>query len=396
MSKKKILIVYPYVFRDFDYLRYEIKNLEKNFGAEVIIHELIRIIHPKFINAYSNFCNSQKITRFETYSIWQKEFRHLVDKNPDLLIIKDIQSSNFLSFLINLEIKKSKKKVLEYSGSQGHPPDLELNLKNLNFSSLLNIKKISFFLNTKIFNILGNLFELYPNHCLKAGTKGFKKNYKSSKVNIIKANTFDYSNYITYRTKKKKSKKKIIIYLDSPSPLYHGDRLLVGNNKEDFFTIKNWYKSLNIFFRNIEKLLDIKVKISLHPKVDTHDARCKYKNIFEGRKILKKRPLYYLDNTKLIISRDSTALSYAVIFKIPSMVITSNELMQHNKFINYQKFLAKELGVDIFNIDDNFEIKKIINLIKINKKKYYQYRTKYLTSLNILKPNYKLIGETFL
>ena len=70
--------------------------------------------------------------------------------------------------------------------------------------------------------------------------------------------------------------------------------------------------------------------------------------------------------------------------------------MQNNKFINYQKFLAKELGTSIFNIDDNFESKKIINLFKINKKKYNQYKKKYLTSLNILKPNFKIIGENFL
>ena len=123
---------------------------------------------------------------------------------------------------------------------------------------------------------------------------------------------------------------------------------------------------------------------------------CKYKNIFDGREILKKRPLNYLSNTKLIISRNSTSFSYAVICKIPSIVITSNELKQQKKFISYQKFLAKELGTDIFNIDDNFESKKIINILKINKKKYNQYKKKYLTSLNILKSNFKLIGETFL
>lgn len=396
MKKKKILIIYPYVFRDFDYLRYEIKNLEKYFGAEVIIHELIRIITPKFIYAYKNFYNSKKIFRFESYSIWQKEFRNLVDKNPNLLIIKDIQSSNFLSFLVNLEIKKAKKKILEYSASQGHPPDLEINFKNLNFFNLFNIKKIYFFLNNKLFNFLGNLFKLYPNYCLKAGSKGFKKIYNRVGVNIIMANTFDYSNYITYKKKRNESKKKFIIFLDSPTPFYHGDGLLTGGNKEEVFTIKNWYKSLNIFFENIEKLLNIKVKICPHPKVDTYEARREYKNIFDGREILKKRPLNYLSNTKLIISRNSTAFSYAVICKIPSIVITSNELMKNNKFINYQKFLVKELGTSIFNIDKNFQFKKKINLFKINKKKYSQYKKKYLTSLNILKPNFKIIGENFL
>jgi hypothetical protein len=397
MKKRKILIVYPYVFRDFDYFRYEIKNLEKAFGAEVIVHELIKIIHPKFIHAYKNFCKSKKIYRFESYFLWRKEFKRLAESNPDLLIIKDIQSSNIFSFLINLEIKKAQRKVLEYSGSQGHPADPELSIKIIKFSSLLNIKKIIFFLNGKIFNILGNLLKIHPNFCLKAGSKGFRNIYKRQGVKIINANTFDYSNYITYKKKfQNKDKKKIAIFLDSPVPLYDGDNLLTSVNKENLLTIKNWYQSLNIFFENIEKLLDIEVKICLHPKVDFPEARYKYKNIFEGREILKKRPLYYLNNAELIISRHSTGFSYAVISKIPSIIITSNEIIKQNKFINSQIFLARELGTNIFNIDDNFNLKKITQFMKINKKKYCEYKKKYLTSLNNLKPNYKIIGEFFL
>jgi hypothetical protein len=397
MKKRKILIVYPYVFRNFDYFRYEIKNLEKNFSAEVIVHEVIKIINPKFTNAYKNFYKSNKIYRFDSYFLWQKEFRCLVDNNPDLLIIKDIQSSNFFSFLVNLEIKKAQRKVLEYSGSPGHPPDPEFNIKKIRYSNLLNIKIIIFFLNARIYNILGNLFKLYPNYCLKAGSKGFRNIYKSSKVNIIKANTFDYSNYITYKKIiQKKSKKKIAIFLDSPVPFYDGDNLLIGINKQNLLTKKVWYKALNIFFRNIEKLLDIKIKICLHPKVESSQARYKYKNIFEGREILKKRPVYYLNNTELIISRHSTGFSYAVISKIPSLIITSNEILKDNKFINSQIFLSEELGTDIFNIDNDLDEKKITKFLKINKKKYRDYKTKYLTSLNTLKPNYKIIGETFL
>ena len=172
--------------------------------------------------------------------------------------------------------------------------------------------------------------------------------------------------------------------------------MLTNTNKENLLTIKNWYQSLNFFFRNIEKLLDIEIKICLHPKVNFPKAQNKYKKIFEGREILKKRPLYYLNYTGLIISRHSTGFSYAVISKIPSIVITSKELIKDNRSFNSQRYLARELGVDIINIDDKINSKKITKLTKINKEKYRQYKLKYLTSLKILKPNYKLIGENFL
>jgi hypothetical protein len=396
MKKRKVLIIYSYVFRDFDYFRYEIEKLEKNFSAEVTIHELIKIIHPNTIYAYKNFCKSKKIIRFDSYFAWKKEFRNIVKNNSNLLIIKDIQNSNFFSFLINLEINKAKRKVLEYSSSHGHP-ELGLKFKNIKLLNWLSIKKLILFFNNKIFSILGNLFKLYPNYCFKAGSKGFRNIYKTQKVIIIKANSFDYSNYITYKKEIQNiKKKKIAIFLDSPTPLYDGDNLLINTNKENLLTAKNWYQSLNIFFRNIEKLLDIKVKICLHPKVNFSKARYKYKKIFEGREILKKRPLYYLNYTGLIISRHSTGFSYAVISKIPSVVITSEELIKDNKSLNSQLYLAKELGVDIINVDDKFDARKIKKLTKINKKKYYEYKLKYLTSLNISKSNYKIIGENFL
>jgi hypothetical protein len=396
MKKRKILIVYPYVFRDFDYFRYEIRNLEKDFSAEVVIHELIKIIHPNIISAYKNFCKSKKIIRFKSYLSWKKEFKNLVKNNPDLLIIKDIQSTNFFSFLINLEINQAKRKVLEYSASHGHP-ELRLELKNIKFLNLPIIKKIILFLNSKMYSVVANLLKLYPNYCLKAGSKGFRNIYNNSRVKIIRANSFDYSNYITYKKEIYNiKKKKIAIFLDSPTPLYDGDNLLTNINKENLLTIKNWYQSLNFFFRNIEKLLDIEIKICLHPKVNFPKAHNKYKKIFEGREILKKRPLYYLSCTGLIISRHSSGFSYAVISKIPSIVITSKELIKDDSSFNSQRYLARELGVDIINIDDKIDPKKIIKLTKINKKKYRQYKLKYLTSLNILKPNYKLIGENFL
>ena len=396
MKKKKILILYPYVFRDFDYFRYEIRNLEKDFSAEVVIHEVIKIIHPNTISAYKNFYKSKKIIRFKSYFSWKKEFRNLVYNNPDLLIIKDIQSTNFFSFLINLEINQAKRKVLEYSASLGHPEE-RFELNNIKFLNLLILKKIISFFYSKIFSVIAKLLKLYPNYCLKAGSKGFRNIYNNCKVKIIRANSFDYSNYITYKKEIHNiKKKKIAIFIDSPTPLYDGDNLFTNTNKENLLTIKNWYQSLNFFFKNIEKLLDIEIKICLHPKVNYLKAQKEYKKIFEGREVLKKRPLYYLNYTRLIISRQSTGFSYAVISKTPSIVITSKELIKDKRSFNFQRHLARELGVDIINIDNKIDSKKIKKLTKIKKEKYRQYKLKYLTSLNILKPNYKLIGENFL
>ena len=48
--KQKVLIFYPFRFRNYDYDRFEIKYLEKDFN--VYIFDLLDLIHPHFSKAY--------------------------------------------------------------------------------------------------------------------------------------------------------------------------------------------------------------------------------------------------------------------------------------------------------------------------------------------------------
>jgi len=395
MKDKIILITWPYVFREFDYFRFEIRSLEREFKSKVIIHELVDIIFPNFKKAYFTSRCSNKVYRFHSFFTWRKEFRYLVNKYPKILIISDIYSTNLFSFLINVEIKNSKRNVLQYAASKGQPGNWDLHYSKINFYNLFNINKIINFANNNLFNFLANWLKLYPSHCLLAGSKNFKINY-NNKVKLIKANTFDYSNYITYRKYKIQRKEKFAIYLDSPTPLFDGDNLMDNSHKESYLTISKWYPRLNMFFDNIEKLLNIKIKISAHPKIDSFKTKNILKKIFYNREILSKRPIYYLDNAKCIISKDSSGFSFAVIKRIPSIIITSNELIKNYRFISSQNILAKELGTNLLNIDDNFCSKKFLQAFKVNTKKYLEYKFKHQTSLRNFKSNYKIIGENFL
>ena len=353
------------------------------------------IIFPNFKKAYFTSRSSNKVYRFHSFFTWRKEFRYLINKYPKILIISDIYSTNLFSFLINVEIKNSKRNVLQYAASKGQPGNWDLHYSTINFYNLFNINKIINFANNKLFNFLANWLKLYPSHCLLAGSKNFKINY-NKKVKLIKASTFDYSNYITYRKYKIQRKEKFAIYLDSPTPLFDGDNLMDNSHKESYLTISKWYPTLNMFFDNIEKLLNIKIKISVHPKIDSFKTKNILKKIFYNREILSKRPIYYLDNAKCIISKDSSGFSFAVIKRIPSIIITSNELIKNYRFISSQNILAKELGTNLLNIDDNFCSKKFLQAFKVNTKKYLEYKFKHQTSLRNFKSNYKIIGKNFL
>ena len=52
MGKKKLIVVWPYRFRDFDWQRFELEQLSQH--VEVHVHELIDALTPEFAAAYAN------------------------------------------------------------------------------------------------------------------------------------------------------------------------------------------------------------------------------------------------------------------------------------------------------------------------------------------------------
>ena len=393
MSNKIVLIIYPFKFRSFDFFRFEIKELEEHYNAKILIHELVDVAFKNFRKVYQNSFFNFRIKSYKSFLDWRRDFKNIVKRNPDILIIKDIPSVNFFTFLINYEIKKSGVKILE-SASTKHPV---YNSKK-NFNDILKIFQLDIltnFLKNRIFNFLHNIFYLHPTHCLKCGLKDFNTLFKKNNVKIIEANSLDYSNYVVNIKKINRFnnyKNKFGIYLDSPTPLFDGDNIIAKRDKEHFFTIEKWFPSLNNFFDNLEDLLKLKIIIAPHPKVNYKN----YIDIYKKRKFLKTKLYAITKFTKLIIGRNSSAFSYCAINRKPALVITSNELMSKKKYFEEQLYFAKELGTKLINIDNKFNKNEIYKAIKVNINALTKYKFNYLTSLKIDKPNYKIIGDNFL
>ena len=152
-----------------------------------------------------------------------------------------------------------------------------------------------------------------------------------------------------------------------------------------------WLKSLNNFFSQLEKNLDIKVLIVPHPKIK---HKSKFSKLYNGREILKKNLSIVAKNCELMISRDSTGFSYAAIYNKPAIFMYNNELIRLNKkFINDQKNFAKELGLKPINIDNNYTYNEIFKLKTFNKYNYLKYIKKYLSSRVDKKINYEVIEK---
>lgn len=400
MSKKKIIIFLLSIkVRKFDYIRFDADILENRNKTEFEFHELTDFIHPGFSKKFTaDRLISDKVKSFSSFDSWKKEILKQKDEKK-LIVYNSIPISNLESFKINFFLSRKKFITIEPSNLD-HPifltGDNIYKIKWLIRNIIFNKKKIWFFIKSNFFKILKNILKIEPKFFLKCGLYP-QEIEKNNRVKILKGHSKDYN--IHLKTKKiffnYKRNQSYGLYLESPTPEHNiGDLYIMSGDQNSLGTAKNWLKSLNNFFNVVEKSLKIKILIAPHPKIKHLET---FSSLYNGREILKEKTSIVSRNSKLIISRHSTAMSFAAIYKIPSIFVYNNELKLLNpNFIINQKKFANALGQNPINMDENFTKNEIIDLLKFNKKYYEKYIKLYHTSRNDEMLNIDIIEQNII
>ena len=394
MSKKIILFLYPYVISDHTYYNYELDYLDKQNNIKLIIHDLSSIIYDKRFNNAWNCINknNKKINKFNTLYSWFFFIYKIKDKK-NVWVYNIIFSENFKSFIINLLIKLYGFPVIIYPSAQVAEAKTKKNIiffiKKIKLH-LFNIKFLLFNLNYNLFSFISRFFKYKKLFVLHAGKEKFLLHKKETKeIFFIKGHALDYSNYLISK-KKYNNTKNTLVYLDTPDPYFKGDLNIMNLKYPKNFNL--WYDSLNSFFSMLIKNFDYKIIIVPHPKNKGRNNPyfCK-KMINHDIKAAEK----LIPKCAAVISKGSTAISYAIINYRPIILIYSQWYYFSHKYMKDIHFQAKELGKKAINID-KFTLADISKNFYVDKKKYDQYKNKYLTSCykNIFnKPNYKIIRD---
>ena len=96
-------------------------------------------------------------------------------------------------------------------------------------------------------------------------------------------------------------------------------------------------------------------------------------------------------NAEFIVTRNSTAITYAAYYRKPILLIYTDEMYNSQAYRNAVP-IAKSLNTQLINID-NLEKLNIKKALKIDHKKYKNYLNNYCTFEKTNKPNYVLIKE---
>ena len=305
-DKQKLIVIWPYRFRDFDWQRFELQFLSEHL--EVHIHELIDALTPEFAAAYANQSESMHVTRFSSLKQWQREFNKI---SKGAIVFSHIKPADFRLMRVCRTISCSTSLVVGFVvGGAVVPSSSDGGI----FQALLICLK-----NIYHFGRRNLLRSWLPKLVVSGGSEScsFIKRDFPRTCKIIAANSSDYSQFLR-SSRDKAIKENAAVYLDTGFPGFPRDELLTG--KLEMISAENWYPNLSKFFSQVEDSLNMRVDIAVHPKHVGRDHAA----FFGERRSLSGQTDSMVAARELVIATNSTAISYAISYNKPLMLVWSD------------------------------------------------------------------------
>jgi hypothetical protein len=375
VAKKKLIVIWPYRFRDFDWQRFELEYLSQH--VEVHVHELIDALTPEFSAAYANQSEHPSVKRFSSLKEWRREFKKI---SKDAVIFTHVRPINLQSALICLTLRNSGARVIGFSTGGVPFSEFRLNPEKREFPT--RIKRVLHFARRNLLAVL------MPDQVVVGGSEEVarvNRDYPRTTLHVF-ANSSDYSN--TLRLNKAViDTQNLAVFLDTGFPGFPRDEIVEKIVEQVSGT--DWYPKINQFFKFVELTLATRVDIAMHPK---HVGR-NHQPMFGSRLTFGGQTPEMVVKCSLVIATNSTSISYAVAFAKPLILVTSDQIQ--NGRDQYKASLianiAKETGAKIFNIDREYTEQELRDALVIDHAKRESYKRKYLTSRTDGKPNYQVL-----
>ena len=391
MKSTKYIIIYPYKFQEFTWNLYELDYISEY--CDVLVIDVSQLLYKKFSDKISSkYFIDKRVIKISTFSNFKKIFTDNLLNSKNVTILNEIPWNNFTCFIFNLMIlsiiKNFKVKMFDLfnGGVPFHLNNSIINEKKQFFK--IYFKKLFNLVISKLLVFVSNFINKKITHRLVAGDRWNELALKTHPFNVkfVFGHSNDFCNYLIKNNKSSNNfKHSKAILLDSAGPAFVSDAYLTEMRVQRTSNI--WYPLLVNFFKLIEKTLNIDVEIAGHYK-SLHE---KNSPLFGGRLVKYGETCEMIKSSLFVITINSTAISYAIVYNKPIVLIYSNQLLREKDTMNYINSLSKYLGIKPINLDNLPS--NISDYLNIDVEKYSRYKREILTSNGSLKPNYKIIIE---
>ena len=386
VRKPYYYVLYPWKFTSFIWNYLELDEMSEYCDVEVL--SMSYLYDKKFESKLENDeLINDKVIKIKSYIELIKKYLEIKknSKNINVCISNQIGSGSFFSILNEILIyfifKNSSVKIL-LTKNTGLPIYynnifIKKNYFINNFKKFTNInevfKKISIIFYTKFESIIKLP---YVTHVLVAGKEyenQAKSTFKSSKIKLIYGHCQDYSNaYLKLKKNPSITSSNYSTLLDAAEPMYSSDYNFA--KRKLYLTSEIWYPTLCNFFKKIEDKFTTTIKIAGHYK-SKHNFN---KNCFDNREVYYNQTFDLVQNSNFILTRYSSAISYAILFKKPIIFIYSNQLLNDKIAMNHIFGFSNILGTTPINIDN---LPNDLNpYLLVNEDLYINYEFQFLSS----------------
>ncbi|AXE61726.1 hypothetical protein [Candidatus Thioglobus sp. NP1] len=196
----------------------------------------------------------------------------------------------------------------------------------------------------------------------------------ASKCNLgeseVRSHAFDYDIFLEQKNKTDKIiQEEYAVFLDS-GIVSHPDSGRLGNLPAE--NNESYYPALRAFFDDFEERMKVKIVIAMHPRIVPSKD---YIASFGGRKLISKDTSMLVRNSKMVIAHNSTSINFAVLWKIPLLIITTTKIDRVD--YNIMKSLEEIFNTKRININKPYKDKDYIEISK-GVVKYYESYKKFL------------------
>ena len=383
---EKIVFLLEAQFNKRDYRRFGTETLINN-GFIVEFWDFTPFINPL---VFAKYTPPDRLT-FEEFKVFDSKsaaIKEIYKLSPKKTLVV-----TFLSYQIKtIEIYQalSFRNILYASVASGSLPSPVTSKRNVINYILWKLSKQPLSLIRGIVNRLPpQWLGVKPmNFVLSGGEKAVKRKPTDIKTNTIHACTFDYDLYLAEKFSSDSQYEGNIIFLDEYLP-FHSNYLQMGVTAP--CKPEEYYPPLVTFFERVEAALNSKIVIAAHPR-SSYEKNPDY---FGGRKVLRGMTSRLVKQSKCVIAHGSTAISFAVLYEKPVLLVTLNAIQNYKGYplAQYYEAMANSLGKKPINLDELLDIDWQSEL-ELDRAAYESYRNSYIkSSLAPEKPCWQIFAD---
>ncbi len=381
MAKRKLIVVWSNRFRDFDWQRLELNYLQD--VCEIIVLDLGNCLNPKLSEKYAGGSKMDcvyQINRIGEYILFLRNFKSMID--DQVVIISDLRSPRpkvlFCSFLLKFT---NGIVVWRLTGGAATGTSNQVGLILMKRAPLIYSLLHSFLKMRFIFS--------RPNLVMTGSSSSelIADKLLPKKIARIRASSDDYSLFLGHQTAfaSLADKTKKVVFIDQGFPAFPTD--LDRFNDHRLVDSADFYKMLNQFFGFVESSLSCGLEILAHPK----HYGFQFSSQFNLRRVVHGNTREEIRISELVVAMTSTAISYAILFDKPMILVTSDQVDRFRFLAMGLNRISLETGSKIFNIDREHTEQELREALVIDHTKRESYKRKYLTSRTDDKPNYQVL-----